>query len=65
MALGNLTLLCLNFILVGAASLLLIWLLMSFGNRGRREPRIYSEPHLPQDHPILSAWRRRENDGAS
>lgn len=62
MALGTLTLLCLNFILVGAASLLLIWLLMHFGNRDRREPHFYSEPPLSQDHPVLGAWRRREGN---
>lgn len=62
MALGNLTLLCLNFILVGAASLLLVWLLTHYGTRDRRESHIYSEPPLSHDHPVLGAWRRREGD---
>lgn len=44
MALGELTLLCFNFLCVGAVSLVLLWIFMQMAVRRDRRPRIYSQP---------------------
>lgn len=44
MALGKLTFYCVNFMFLGAVSILLIWILMQVRVRQSQRPRIYSEP---------------------